>query len=340
MSRGKLSLAVVPLTGCGGCEVQVLRALALHPDLQERYEVIYWPMVLEETRLPSEIDVTIVEGLVRTRENLEMLREARLRSRRLIALGSCAAWGGIVGNADSFNPWLSMKAIYGRERLEESSELLPRVFAVADLVPVDYVISRCPPPIEHIVVTLRAIAEGKSVKAVDSTVCSQCPRKMKPIEKLEFKPGLPGPDADTETCFLSQGYLCLGPVTSVGCGAPCPRHGIPCFGCGGPHQEIAQRRDMDIVTALARKIATLAGLDPVRDLDKVVKKLLEVYGPRRFYVFTFGSQVLRNKPHGYAVQALASSRQDPVFLKRLEERIRFVNPKPSERGEESLGGSG
>ncbi|ALL01344.1 Coenzyme F420-reducing hydrogenase, gamma subunit [Pyrodictium delaneyi] len=321
---GKLTLALIPLSGCGGCEVQALRALALHEDLQERYEIVYWPLVVEETRLPEKIDVAIVEGLVRTRENLEMLREARLRSRTLIALGSCAAWGGIGGSADSFNPWLSMKAIYGREKIEESAEMLPRAYAAADLVPVDYVISRCPPPVEHIALALRAIAEGKRVPVADSTVCSQCPREMKPIEQLEFKPGLPGPDADPNTCFLSQGYLCLGSVTTVGCGAPCPRHGIPCFGCGGPHLEIAERRDMDIVTALARKIATLAGLDPANDLDKVVDMLLKTYDPRRFYVFTFASQVLRRKPHGYAVHALASTRRNPVFVKRLEERARFA----------------
>ena len=321
---GRLTLALIPLSGCGGCEVQVLRALVLHEDLQERYEIVYWPLVVEETRLPEKIDVAIVEGLVRTRENLEMLREARLRSRTLVALGSCAAWGGIGGSADSFNPWLSMKAIYGREKIEESAEMLPRVYAAADLVPIDYVISWCPPSVERIALALRAIAEGKRVPVADSTVCSQCPREMKPIEQLEFKPGLPGPDADPGTCFLSQGYLCLGSVTMVGCGAPCPRHGIPCFGCGGPRLEIAERRDMDMVTALARKIAVLAGLDPVDDLDRVVDMLLKTYVPRRFYVFTFASQVLRRKPHGYAVHALASTRRNPVFVKRLEERARFA----------------
>lgn len=322
---GKLTLAMVPLSGCGGCEVQVLRAIAQREDLMERYEVVYWPFVLEETKLPEKVDVAIVEGLVRTRENLETLREIRLRSRTLIALGSCAAWGGIGGLADSFNPRLSMKAIYGREQLEEAPEMLPRAYAAADLVPVDYVVSRCPPPVEHIVLALRAIAEGKKVPVADSTVCSQCPREIKPLEKLEFKPGLPGPEADPKTCFISQGYLCLGPVTTVGCGAPCTRHGVTCFGCSGPYMEIAERRDMDIVTALARKIATLAGLDPANDLDKVVEALLRAYELRRFYVFTFASQVVRRKPRGYAVRSLASTRRDPVFVKRLEERARFAS---------------
>ena len=337
--KERYTLALVPLSGCGGCEVQALRAIALAPDLQKRYEIVYWPLAVEATRLPDEVDVALVEGLVRTRENLEALRDIRRRARVLIALGSCAAWGGIGGNADSFNHRLSMRAIYGRERIEESAEILPRTFAAADLVPVDYVISRCPPPVEHIMLTLRAIAEGRPVKVADSTVCSQCPRKMKPIERLEFKPGLPGPDADPETCFLSQGYLCLGSVTTMGCGAPCTRHGIPCFGCGGPHHEIAERRDMDIITALARKIATLAGLDPVKDLDTIVEKLLKVYNPRRFYVFTFASQVLRGKPHGFAVRALVESRRDPLLRRRLEERERFARGEAPPPGPAAAGGN-
>ena len=320
----KLTLAVLPLSGCGGCEVQVLRAIANFDDLQKYYEIVYWPMVVEETKLPEKVDVGIVEGLVRTRENLEALREIRMRSRILIAVGSCAAWGGIGGAADAFNPRLSMKAIYGTEKLEEAPEILPRTYAAADLVPVDYVVSRCPPPVEHIALVLRSIAEGKKVPKAYTTVCGQCPREIKPIKKLEFKPGLPGPDADPNTCFLSQGYLCLGSVTTAGCGAPCTRHGIPCFGCGGPYHEIAERRDMDIVTALARKIAVLAGLDPVKDLDKVVDMLMKTYGPRRFYVFTLASEVLRRKPRGFAVRSVAMTRRDPVFLKKLEERIKFV----------------
>ncbi len=322
--KDKYTLALVPLSGCGGCEVQALRAIALAKDLQDKYEIVYWPLVVESTKLPDHVDVAMIEGLVRTKENLEMLREIRKRATVLIALGSCASWGGIGGTADSFSARLSMKAIYGREEIPESSEMLPRAYAPADLVPVDYVISRCPPPYEHIMLTLRAIAEGKPVTTADSTVCSQCPRKMKPIKKLEFKPGPPGPDADPETCFLSQGYLCLGSVTTLGCGAPCPRHGIPCFGCGGPHHEIVERRDMDIITALARKIATLAGLDPTKDLDMVIEKLLKVYGARRFYVFTFASQILRGKPHGYAVKALVETRRDPSLRKKLEERARFA----------------
>ncbi len=311
--RKKLTLAVVPLTGCGGCEVQVLRTFELYPELNEMYEVVYWPLVVEEEELPEKVDVVLVEGAVRMKKDVEMLRRARAAARYLIALGSCAAFGGINGQADYFPAVENMKLVYGRERLEKSEELLERVYAAADLVPVDFIISRCPPLPEAIRSVLVNIYEGKKPPTAIATVCAQCPRVMKPIEQpideKFFKKGLPGPDADPNVCFLSQGYLCLGPVTIVGCGAPCTRAGIPCFGCGGPAPDIAVRRDQDIPVAIARIIATLAGMDPIEGGEKVLKILEKVYGLRRFYAFTLESEVFRRKPRAFAIRLLAEKRR-------------------------------
>ncbi len=310
---GKKTLAFVPLTGCGGCEVQVLRAFELHPELMDMYEVVYWPLVVEEEELPEKVDVVLVEGAVRMKKDVEMLRRARLAAKTLIVVGSCAAFGGINGQADYFPTRENMKVVYQRERLEKSEEILERVYAPSDLVPVDYIISRCPPLPEIIAMVLKAVYEGKRPPATVETVCAQCPRVMKPIEQpideKFFKKGLPGPDADPTTCFLSQGYLCLGPVTIVGCGAPCTKAGIPCFGCGGPAADIAVRRDTDIPVAIARIIATLAGMDPIEGGEKVLKILEKVYGLRRFYTFTLESEVFRRKPRGFAVRVLAEKRR-------------------------------
>ncbi len=313
MAKGKKTLAVIPLTGCGGCEVQVVRMFELYPQLNDMYEVVYWPLVVEEEEFPEHVDVVLVEGSVRMKKDVEILRKARLASKYLVALGSCAAFGGINGQADYFPPRESMKIIYGREELRETEQLLDRVYAVSDFVPVDYIITRCPPEPYAIYTVLSHLYEDKRPPGMLSTVCSQCPRQMKPIkqpiDEKFFKKGSPGPDVDSNTCLLSQGYLCLGPVTVAGCGAPCTRAGIPCFGCGGPSPDIAVRRDQDIPVALARIIATLAGMDPVEGGEKVLRILLKVYGPRRFYTFTSGSEVFRRKPRGFVVSMLAETRR-------------------------------
>ncbi|NPA04883.1 MAG: hypothetical protein GXO09_02150 [Crenarchaeota archaeon] len=318
----KLTLAAVTLTACGGCDVQIMRAL-LHPDIMESFEIVYWPFAVEETRLPEKVDVALVNGVVRTEEDLEKLREVRKAARRLIVVGSCAGFSGIAGQADYWPTDASLRAVYGKPP-ENTVKVLRRVFSPADLVPVDYIVSRCPPLVPSIVSALRAVLGKTSIETVESTVCSQCPRRIKEIKEIHFKKGMPR-DADPETCFLSQGYLCMGSVTLVGCGAPCTRFGLPCFGCSGPSHEVALRRDSDIVIALARKIAVLAGLDPVEGAETVKKKLLETYGPRRFYVFTMGSEVIRTKPNAYAVEAAAETRLNPELCeKMIETRKKYL----------------
>jgi len=47
-------------------------------------------------------------------------------------------------------------------------------------------------------------------------------RKMRKKEKVEIQHGAVTAD-DAETCFLSQGVICLGSVTMNRCLSPCPR---------------------------------------------------------------------------------------------------------------------
>jgi len=314
---GRRTLAFVPLSGCGGCEVQFMRVLAAHPELEEIYDIVYWPFVVEETSFPERVDVAVVEGSVRTRENLEALRRARAAADKLIVLGSCASFGGVNGQADYWPVGDSLRALYGGA-LSEAPEMLERVYAPPDLVPVDYVVSRCPPLLSVIYRLLVAIHRGEAVEGVETSVCAQCPRSIKEIERLEFKKSI-SEVTDPDTCFLSQGYICLGSVTNVGCGAPCTRHGMPCFGCGGPIGDIMTRRDEDIVEAVARKIAALAGLDPAKDTPEIAERLVETYGARRFYIFTLASNIIREKPGSYAVDVLSETRLERG---RVEEMLR------------------
>ena len=68
-----------------------------------------------------------------------------------------------------------------------------------------------------------------------SSVCDTCPRIRGRIKMTEVKrdyEGLP----NEEDCLLEQGYICLGSVTTAGCGAQCIKVNAPCTGCYGPIQ--------------------------------------------------------------------------------------------------------
>jgi len=45
-------------------------------------------------------------------------------------------------------------------------------------------------------------------------------------------------DIDPDVCLLTQGMVCLGPVTRGGCGALCIKANMPCTGCFGPVDDI------------------------------------------------------------------------------------------------------
>ena len=300
----KKTLAFLVLAGCGGCEYATYQAIAERPELLEMYEIVYWPMIKERTEFPEEVDVTLVEGLVETKKQYEMLVEARRRSKILISLGMCSSFSGVPGLVYAYGHRKAIKEIYGREPEEMGTEdirpVLPK--SVPEVIPVDYIISHCPPIPEHIYATLKDIYEGRRPRLALKTVCSECPRKMKPVSLDKFKK--PPKKIDPDVCFLSQGILCLGPVTASGCGARCPRAGVPCYGCAGPTRDILIHDKEDIPIKLAREIAGLAGMDPEKDVDKVLEVLKKAYGEKRFYTFTLGSVFFKFKPRSTAMRLI------------------------------------
>ena len=329
MPNRRLSLAVLTLTACGGCDVQILRAFTLHEELQKMYDIVYWSFVLEKTELPSKVDVTIVNGAVKTEKDLALLKKVRNITKKLFVVGTCGGFGGISGQADYWPVNATLKAVYGGE-LKEAPKLLPRVYAPADIVDVDYIATNCPPKIDTIVAILKAIYEGKELKSKPTTVCSQCPRKIPEIKLDTYKPKRLDlvHQANPEDCLLVQGYLCLGLVTYSGCGALCPSFGLPCFGCGGPSWLVAIRRDFDILPTLVRRLAVLGGADTAEDEDKLMSKLVEAYKIRRLYVFTIGSSLIRGKPRAHAVKAIVETRRNPRLAEALISERKSVLGEP------------
>lgn len=66
-----------------------------------------------------------------------------------------------------------------------------------------------------------------------SIVCFECTRKPRKDPAESFRV-FPRPEWEINDCFSSRGALCMGFLTRGGCGAPCPRGGLPCWGCRGP----------------------------------------------------------------------------------------------------------
>lgn len=175
----------------------------------------------------------LIEGAVLTNEDECLLKRVAPHAKTVVAVGSCACFGGIACLGNLETPFENH-----REGMGPRHALHPLVCSPKAFINVDYYIPGCPPSAHLISEVIMALTEGKRVPEYCRTVCDECPRK-RTREAPEIPPGgkwktsldeAPDPDV----CFLEQGYLCLGRQTMGGCEAACIKANMPCEGCRGP----------------------------------------------------------------------------------------------------------
>lgn len=273
-----MKASIVSLTCCAGCVCSLLNAgQALLDVLSEEFEIVYSPTFADLKEVPS-VDLAIVEGGIRTKEDERLIREVRAKSRVLVALGICATHGGVtsLGNIVSVKTLLEKEQSFLDKRLPELEDLM---YPICSFVDVDYYIPGCPPMPFLIVHTLKSVASGKKPDRFQSVVCTECNRKIVPA-KLDRLYGIYEKDADPDLCLVSQGFICLGSLTRNGCGAPCPRGNFTCFGCRGPPDSFLYR-SRDMYAFLVKVTSARTGIPE----DKVKDELYR--NPFIFHTFTF-----------------------------------------------------
>ena len=72
MVRHKTKIALLDLTGCSGCEVNLLRLGSDFVDLAQDFEITNWRML--QTDKAVDYDVVFVEGFACNDEQVELLR--------------------------------------------------------------------------------------------------------------------------------------------------------------------------------------------------------------------------------------------------------------------------
>lgn len=277
----KKKIAVYTATGCRGCEQGILD-VHHHVDPLTRWaDLIFWPYVLgsewETLEDQPKLDACFFTGAIRTAEDREAARRLRAKSRLMIALGACAAAGGLPGLANlipSANPAASRgETAYsdGPSGNKGPGPFLPaleeKVLTLSQVVEQDYVIPGCPPRQNFLWAAIQSlVAETESplrisfsalrlppviAQAVTSgvrppkgsifsgalAVCASCSRTK---EAKQFK-GFFRPwqkDVEPGRCILEQGFICQGIVTREGCGGVCTAAGLPCRGCFGKTDEV------------------------------------------------------------------------------------------------------
>lgn len=276
---------------CGGCEVTILDIGEPLLEVLKHVQIVHMPVLMDhklfgqtgegqEMEIP-EAEIGLIAGGIRTEEHKKLAQEMRKKCKTLIALGSCACFGGIPALANQYNTQEILEKVY-RDSVSTETNGMPteqipaltdRIYAVHEVVPVDMALPGCPTTPEMVAGALLALLEGKPFPLSNKSVCDECPtrREKKAVSTLkrrleapEFTPGKP---LNEMRCLMEQGFLCLGPATRGGCGGSdgvprCIRAYMPCEGCFGPLSEKANPM-VDMMGALSS-----IGLDPKQIPDR------------------------------------------------------------------------
>ena len=93
MSKPKVG--IFGLTGCAGDQLVILNCEDQLLDLVALLDIRDFLMASSDGHGDCALDIAMVEGAVLTMRDAERLRAIRQRSATLVALGTCAAYGGI-----------------------------------------------------------------------------------------------------------------------------------------------------------------------------------------------------------------------------------------------------
>lgn len=271
---------------CGGCEESLVDMGEAILEVSQLIDIVMWPVAMDfkrkdiEAMRDGEILVTMINGAVRTSEQEEMAALLRRKSQLIIAYGSCAYTGGIPALSNLVSRDEILRYVYHdaptvcnpegtepqvRTGFNGSTVTLPEfrnvVRTLDQVVDVDYYMPGCAPNPELVVAAIKLLLAGDappkgSVLAPDLALCSGCPRidsKPEQLQIAEYRRTHLHP-VDPETCFLAQGFACLGPATRSGCGERCIRGNMPCTGCFGPLPSVWDQ-GAKMLSALASNIA-------------------------------------------------------------------------------------
>ncbi len=316
----KPKVAICWLGGCGGCDEAVVDLNEALLQVTSAVDVIFWPVALDfkyhhiEAMKDGEIALSIINGHIRSSEQEEVAKLLREKSQLVLAFGACACFGGTPGMAnfrtkeDIFN-WVyrdaptvvNPKGNYPQTKSKVNGkeltlpEFYEQVFALKQVIDVDYYLPGCPPPPDLIANAVNAVLEGKlppkgATLAPHKALCDTCKRNKSKPDKISIKDvkRIYEIEASPDTCFLAQGILCMGIATRGGCGESCININMPCRGCFGPVEGVE-----DSGAKFISALATMLDAENDEEMKQLIDKLDDLAGYT--YRFTLPVSLLRKK---------------------------------------------
>ncbi len=209
----KPTVGIFGLTGCAGDQLVILNCEDQLLDIVALLDLRDFLMASSENFQDCPLDVALVEGAVATARDAERLKAIRARAKTLVALGTCAVWGGVAAASRNGDRAAMLEEVYG-EAGKKYDSCPPQ--ALHELVKVDLKITGCPIEKDHLLSGIAALLNGDAPLYPEYPVCTEC--RMR----------------ENNCLLIERGEVCCGPITAAGCNARCPALRVPCVGCHGP----------------------------------------------------------------------------------------------------------
>jgi sulfhydrogenase subunit delta len=201
-------VGIFDFTGCEGCELQLANKEDSLLDFLGLMEVTAFREISSAPE--GDFAIALVEGAITRSDEVERLRRIRKKANVVVALGSCACFGGVNRMKNDLDINAANREVYGEHPQETNATR-----SIKEVVPVDIEIPGCPVSKGEVERIMQHVVFGVPYKPPVYPVCVECKQRF-------------------SVCVFQTGQLCLGPITRGGCNAPCPAGGLGCWGCRGP----------------------------------------------------------------------------------------------------------
>lgn len=246
-------VGIFGLTGCAGGQLVILNCEDQLLDIVGALDIRDFLMASSDNDSQCELDLAFVDGAVLSRRDEETLKRIRERSKTLVAIGTCAVWGGVAAMDRDADRAKLLEDVYGE--MGRHYDTTP-ARALHEVVKVDLNITGCPIEKEQVIAAISSLLNGDPPLFPEYPLCTEC--RMR----------------ENNCLLVEKGEICCGPLTVAGCGARCPELGIPCVGCRGPASDANVKSALAMFAEkgisreqIARKLRTFAPV-PLQSEDR------------------------------------------------------------------------
>lgn len=210
----KPKIAVWKFASCDGCQLSLLDCEDELLAVTEQIEIANFPEASRKI-MKGPYDLSLVEGSITTPHDEERIHQVRRSSKYLITIGACATAGGIqaLRNFKDVNEFISI--VYATPSFIDTLKMST---PISDHVSVDFELRGCPINKMQLLEVISAFLKDRKPITPAHSTCIEC--KLK----------------GNVCVMVSQGTMCLGPVTHAGCDSICPSYNRGCYGCFGPKE--------------------------------------------------------------------------------------------------------